>query len=81
MTCDECGSTNHFASNCPHRKVEETNMAMLIALVARKADSWSGSMLVESLGKVILHCAYTKAVSGEEWINDYIENLNEENKK
>ena len=38
-------------------------------------------MLVESLGKGILHSTYTKAVSGEEWINDYIENLNEEDSK
>ena len=38
-------------------------------------------MLVESLGKGILHGTCTKTVSGEEWINDYIENLNEEDSK
>ena len=81
MRYDECDSTKYFALDCPQRKVEETNMAVLIALVARKFDSQTGSMLVESLGKGILHSTCTKTVSGEEWKNDYIENLNEEDSK
>ena len=39
MRYDECDSTKYFALDCPYRKVEETNMAVLIALVARKFDS------------------------------------------
>ena len=39
MRYDECDSTKYFALDCPHRKVEETSMAVLIALVARKVDS------------------------------------------
>ena len=47
MSCD---STKKFASNCPHQKVEETVMTVHITLVTGKADSGTGSMLVESLG-------------------------------
>ena len=66
MRCHECDSTKHFASNCPH---------------TGKVDSGTGSMLVESLGKGILDSACTKTVSGEEWLNEYIENLNEKDRK
>ena len=81
MGCHECDSTKHFASSCPHRKVEETNKTEQITLVTGKADSGTGSMLPESLGKGILDSACTKTVSGEEWMNEYTENLNEEDKK
>ena len=56
-------------------------MTAHITLVTGKADSGTGSMLVESLGKGNLDSACTKTVSGEEWMNEYIENLNEEDKK
>ena len=81
MRCHECDSTKYFASSCPHRKVEETNMTLHITLVTRKADSWTGSMLVESLGKGVLDSACVKTISSEEWMNEYIENLNVEDKK
>ena len=49
----------------------------------RKAKAGSGtwSILVESLGKMILDSACTKTVSGEERMNEYIENLNKKDKK
>ena len=81
MRCSECDSTKYFVSSCPHRKVEETNMTVHITLVTGKTDSGTGSMLVESLDKKILDSACTKTESGEEWRNEYIKNLNEENKK
>ena len=37
-------STKHFASSCPHRKVEETNMTVHITLVTGKANSGTGNM-------------------------------------
>ena len=54
---------------------------MHVTLVTGKGDSETESMLVESLDKGILDSAYTKIVSGEEWMNEYVENLNEEDKK
>ena len=69
MRCQD-NSTKYFALSCPNRKVEETNMTVHITLVTGKADSGTGSMLVESLGKGILDSACTKAVSGEEWMNE-----------
>ena len=60
MRCHECDSTKYFASSCPHRKVEETNMTVHITLVTGKADSRTDSMLVESLSKRILDSARTK---------------------
>ena len=56
-------------------------MTVHITLVTGKDDSGTGSMLVESLGKGILDSACTKTVSGEEWMNEYIKNLNEGDKK
>ena len=46
MICHECDSTK-----CPYRRVGETNMTVHITLVTGKADSRTGSKLVESLGK------------------------------
>ena len=66
MRSHESDSTKHFASKCPHRKIEETNMTVHNTLVTEKADSGTGSMLVESLGKWILDSACTKTLSGEE---------------
>ena len=81
MRCHRCNSTKHFASTRPHRKVEETNITVHVTLVTGKGDSETESMLVESLDKGILDSAYTKIVSGKEWMNEYVENLNEEDKK
>ena len=50
MKCHACDSTRHVASNCPHRTAAEANMTMHITLLTGKADSGTGSMLVESLG-------------------------------
>ena len=44
MRCHECDSTKYFASSCPHRKVEETNMTVHITLVTGKANSGTGNM-------------------------------------
>ena len=81
MRCHNCDSTKHFESNCPHWKLEETNMTVHITLVTGIDVSWTGNMLVESLGKGILDSTCTKTVSGEKWMDEYIRNLNEEDKK
>ena len=56
MIYHECDSTKHFVSNCSHAqgKVEETNMTEHLILVTIKADSGTGSILVQSMGKCIL---------------------------
>ena len=51
MRCHKRDSTKHFASNCLHRKFEETDMTEHITLVTGKADS---------LGKGILDSACRK---------------------
>ena len=81
MRCHECNLTKHFAPNCPHGEVEKTNMTVYITFVTRRADSGTGSMLVESLGKGTLDSTCTKTISGEEQINENIDNINEEDKE
>ena len=81
MRCHECDFTKHFAVNCPHRKVEEANMTVHITLVTGKADPGTEGLLVESMAKGILDSACTTTVSGEELMDEYIENLNKEDKK
>ena len=56
-------------------------MTVHITLVTGTDVSWTGNMLLESLGKGILDSACTKTVSGEKWMDEYIRNLNEEDKK
>ena len=81
MRCHECNLTKHFPPNCPYGEVEKTNMTVYITFVTRRADSGTGSVLVESLGKGTLDSTCTKTISGEEWINEYIDNINEEDKE
>ena len=40
-----------------------------------------GNVLIESVGKVILDSTCMKIVSGEKWMNEYIENLIEDDKR
>ena len=49
-------------SNCPHRKVEETNMIVQITLVTGKANSGTKSTLVELFGNGALDSACTKTI-------------------
>ena len=82
MRCHICESTKHFAMDCPHReKTEEAHCTVNVTLITGKADSTMNQMLAETLGKGILDSACTKTVSGEVWMKEFINNLNEKEKQ
>ena len=78
MRCHNCESTKHFVDTCPHRTTEEANMTVHITLVAGKGEAEQCYLMAESVGYGILDSACTKTVAGENWINEYISTLTEE---
>lgn len=51
MRCHNCDSIKHFASACPHCKVEETHMTVHVTLLTGKIDSEQKLMVAETLRK------------------------------
>ena len=81
MRCHECNSTQHFVDNCPNRRVEEANMTVHITLIAGSASEEQEVMLVESLARGILDSACTKTVAGKTWMDEFLSQLDEKERK
>ena len=78
MRCHECESTKHFVADCPHRQVESANMTVHLTLVAGASGKIS---LGDTLGKGILDSACTKSVAGELWVKEFLDTMDESDKK
>ena len=78
LRCFECDSTRHLASKCPHRssrrKTNESN-EVHITLFASAPDERQFCLIGESFGKGVLDSGCTKTVSGETWMNEYLNTL------
>lgn len=80
--CAICQSTFHWAKDCPHRSeqvrltenVEECN----ITLFTKDSMSNAEIFLTESLGSAIIDTACTRTVCGEKWLENYIEDLDQD---
>ena len=81
MRCHECNSTQHFVENCPNRRVEEANMTVHITLIAGSASKEQEVMLVESLARGILDSACTKTVAGKTWMDEFVSQLGDQERK
>ena len=81
VICHEFDWTKYFESKLPSSKGLRNKYDCAYYFGNRKSWFWDWEYLVESLGKQILDKACTKTISSEKWINEYIENLNEEDKK
>ena len=69
-------------SACPHRQnVEESNMTVHITLLTGKSSSGIASMVFESLGRGILDSACTKTVAGSAWMEEFLNNLNDDDQR
>lgn len=85
MRCHECESTRHFVADCPERKKdkeghpknENANMTVHIALVAGMSDNQGRNSLGDTIGKGVLDSACTKSVAGELWIKEFVDTLDE----
>ena len=75
MRCYNCELIKHFASACPHRKVEESNLTVHVTLLTGETNSHQKEMVAETLGKGILDSACTKTVAGTSWLDQFVECL------
>ena len=75
MRCHNCESIKHFASACPHRKVEESNLTLHITLLTGETNSHQKEMVAETLGKGILDSACTKTVAGTSCLDQFFKCL------
>ena len=83
--CHECDSTKHFANKCPHRKQKPTKAVadenekvvneVHITLFAANPDQKQYGLIGESFGQGILDSGCTKTVSGELWMQEFINTL------
>ena len=77
MRCHECDSTRHFVFDCPHRRVENANIAVHLTLLTGSTTEEQHALLKKTLGKGILDTACTKTVAGQTWIDEYLQLLSE----
>ena len=50
MRCHNCELIKHFASACPHRKVEEIDLTVHVTLMTGETNSHQKEMVAETLG-------------------------------
>ena len=72
MRFHNCESIKHFASACPHRKVEESNLTVHATLLTRETNSHQKEMVAETLRKGILDSACTNTVAGTSWLDQFV---------
>ena len=85
--CFHCQSTNHLSYTCPQkwgdnvqeerRRSEEANMTVNITLYSGEGVAEQCLLMAESIGFGILDSACTKTVAGEQWINEFVSVLPE----
>lgn len=88
--CAVCQSTFHWAKDCPHRgeqvkltedcktdDVEECN----ITLYTKESPTEAEIFMTECFGSAIIDTACTRTVCGQEWLNSYIDELSQDEKK
>ena len=82
--CAICSSVFHWAKDCPHKDVkyvEEEAEDCDIVMFAKEIQNHNIVFMTESFGSAILDTACTRTVCGRKWLYDYVESLNEEEKK
>ena len=79
MKCFKCNSTEHFSRYCDKgqgssEKVQEIHITLL------NADQQMSMLVHESLGMGVLDSACTKTVTGETWLNAFIDTMTDKDK-
>ena len=83
MKCFKCGSKKHFARFCDKKgegqkeKASPDNVYVTLLSNSKKLEG----LLGESLGTAVLDTACSKTLTGEVWLEEYIETLTEKEKK
>ena len=82
--CNICESINHYAYDCPDKnvKVEEINMTETEeAILFTSNDIEEVLLSVEASQSAVVDTACTSTVCGEDWLEDFENNLSKEEKK
>ena len=82
LRCSICESINHFAQNCPDRKPHQsydTYFTQEIVLFQSDYDEPTNlkTLVGESWNSALLDSGATNTVTGEKWLNTYLESLSE----
>ena len=82
LRCFNYDSTKHLSNNCPYPRGDDSRTQDIhITLFNGKPDKAMSALITEALGMAVLDSACTKAVTGETWLNLFIDTLTEEDKK
>lgn len=83
MRCYKCGSTKHFSRYCNNPNYGDRKSGtqdIHITLFNVKPDKAMSALVKETLGMGILDCACTKTVTGETWLDLYLDTLSDRDK-
>ena len=89
--CRRCRSIYHWIADCPHNSTEdktsssyftrntdeEIYIALLQSCTPKSPDEITG-LVSETLSKAVIDSGCSKTVAGENWFNDYLQSLSEE---
>ena len=82
LKCFNCDSTEHLSNKCPYPRGDDSRTRDIhITLFNAKPDKAMSALIKETLGMAVLDSACTKTVTGEIWLNLFIDTLTEEDKK
>ena len=83
MRCFNCDSTKHLSNKCLYPGGDDSRTQDIhITLFNAKPDKAMSALIKETLGMAVLDSACTKSVTGETWLNLFIDDtLTEEDKK
>ena len=92
-TCILCNSEFHYARNCPSPKnfykreprddedMDKVHFNMFVGCTTNESNNRLSDLVNESKGYAILDSGCTNTVCGEEWLQNFIENLSFEDRE
>ena len=83
LRCIICESVYHFAQNCPEARNQNTFFSQEVVLFQADYDHPAKlkNLVSESRNSAILDSGATNTVTGESWMNTYIESLDDQDNK
>ena len=82
LRCFNRDSTKHLFNKCPYPRGDDSRTQDIhITLFNAKPDKAMSALIKETLGMAVLDSSCTKSVTGETWLNFFIDTLTEEDKK
>ena len=81
--CNYCCSINHYVGECPDRKKDSqinTNAYYNVTLYEQDEENSDNmkSLIHETFGCAVLDCGAPRTVCGENWLNNYLASLKDE---